>query len=279
MGSLKEYYLSSSEERHERLAEALRISWQELDELDYDIDVNVSKDGLIYCYIIKISEENNPEVIKKIEGIESDLTVRVEPWVLDHDPYDEYELSAISENIEFKRNFDKEIQNIRQLLEISIEGQELKNVYYRQIFITIIGAMEVYLSDALINKVLANREYLEKFIETHPSFKKQKISLSSIFHEYKLIEDKAKSIMLDTVYHKLSNIKKMYESTFSIQFPEISIMQKFIQQRHDLVHRNGKTKQGENIVLNKNVINELIDSASSLVNDVSEKLEYGEIPF
>jgi len=279
MGSLKEYYLSSSEERHERLAEALRISWQELDELDYEIDVNVSKDGLIYCYILKISEENDPEVIKKIEGIESDLTVRIEPWVLDHDPYDEYELSAISENIEFKRNFDKELQNIRQLLEISIEGQDLKNVYYRQIFITIIGAMEVYLSDALINKVLANREYLEKFIETHPSFKKQKISLSSIFHEYKLIEDKAKSIMLDTVYHKLSNIKKMYESTFSIQFPEISIMQKFIQQRHDLVHRNGKTKQGEHIVLNKNVINELIDSASSLVNDVSEKLEYGEIPF
>ena len=112
MGSLKEYYLSSSEDRHERLSNVLGVSYEELDELDYEIEADISKVGLICGYVLKLNEGNNPELINKISSIGSDLTVRIEPWVLERDPYEEYELSAISENTEFKENFDKEIHNI-----------------------------------------------------------------------------------------------------------------------------------------------------------------------
>lgn len=54
MGGLKELYLKGEEEHGIRLTDALNISWEELLSLDYDVKANISKDGLIYDYVMGI---------------------------------------------------------------------------------------------------------------------------------------------------------------------------------------------------------------------------------
>ena len=279
MGGLKEQYLENQEDHYIRLAEARGISWEELIALDYEVTANMSKDGLIYGYVVTFSEENDKQLLAKIFGIDSNLSVHLPTWALERSAEDEYELGAIFDNTEYRSNFLREIESINRLRELAIDDSWLRRVLHRQLFISVIGAVETYLSDAFINKTLSSEYYLERFVATHPEFKKQKISISELFSASRNIREKAKTIMVGTIYHKLPVVKDMYQQTFDIQFPDISEMQKFIAQRHDLVHRNGKTTEGEVVYVDDVTIVTLADLAKNFVNAVTEALLYDEIPF
>lgn len=137
--------------------------------------------------------------------------------------------------------------------------------------------MEIFLSDIFINEVLSSEYYLRKFIENHPEFKRQKINLSEIYSEFDKIRKVAKSVMIGTIFHKLSTVKQMYEKTLAINFPDISKMQKFVLIRHDLVHRNGKTVDENVILLDESDILELFDVTTALINGIYDELE--DLPF
>ena len=114
MGVLKEQYLKDQEDHYIRLAEALGISWEELITLDYEVSANMSKDGLIYGYVVTFNEENDKKLLEKISGIESNLSVHLPAWALERSAEDEYELGAIFDNAEYQSNFLREIENINQ---------------------------------------------------------------------------------------------------------------------------------------------------------------------
>lgn len=278
MGGLKEDYLEGQEERYFKIADALGITWGELLELDYSFDANVSKDGLIYSYLIRLADGNDPAVVSKIKKIRPDNTILLEPWVLERSTIQD-EFDAIFENKDYKQTFSHEMDGLKKLLALPVSDDAVRKVLLRQIFITIIGAVETYLCDAFVNEVLSCRHKLRRFVETHPDFKKMKFSLSEVFAEYEFVEGKAKEVMLGTVYHQLPKIKAMYEDALQINFPDISVMQRFVTQRHDLVHRNGKTATGEKVLLNHQVIVDLQEAAVCLVDSVSSQLELEDIPF
>lgn len=279
MGSLKEYYLEEQEDHYIHLAEALGISWEELLSLDYEVAANMSKDGMIYGYVVTFDQENDSDVLEKISGIDGNLVVRLPPWVFERSADDEYELDAIFDNTEHKSNFFREMENLGRLHELEIESHDLREILLRQLFISVIGALETYLSDAFINKVLSSEAYLENFVSTHPDFKKQKISVSEVFNTSRKIKEKAKTVMVATIYHKLPVVKEMYQKTFNIEFPDISAMQKYVTQRHDLVHRNGKTTDGKEIMVDDEMVFALKAASIEFVEAVSEALEYDDAPF
>jgi hypothetical protein len=64
---------------NQKLASELGISYDELLELEWDIDTNESNDGLIYEYIVTFSEESPKKILNKIEGIEEGYIVRLPP--------------------------------------------------------------------------------------------------------------------------------------------------------------------------------------------------------
>ncbi|MFT6624494.1 MAG: flagellar basal body rod protein FlgB [Cycloclasticus sp.] len=279
MTGLKDQYLEEQEDHYTQLADALGITWEELITLEYEVSANMSKDGLIYEYVVTFSEESDKQVLGNVSGLDSNLTVHLPPWALERSADDEYELGAIFDNTEYKMNFLCEIENLDRLREIDTIDPDLRKILLRQLFISIIGAVETYLSDAFINKALSSETYLENFVTTHPEFKKQKISVSDVFSVSKNIKEKAKTIMVATIYHKLPLVKEMYQKTFDIKFPDISKMQQYVIQRHDLVHRNGKTTNGETVNVDEETIESLKNSAKQLIYGVSDAFEYDDIPF
>ncbi|MEH2209184.1 hypothetical protein [Nostoc sp.] len=64
---------------NQKLASELGISYDDLLELEWDIDTNESDDGLIYEYIVTFSEESPKKILNKIEGIEDGNIVRLQP--------------------------------------------------------------------------------------------------------------------------------------------------------------------------------------------------------
>ena len=79
--------------------------------------------------------------------------------------------------------------------------------------------------------------------------------------------------MLEIIYHNLDKVQNMYVATFEITFPDIAELSKLVVTRHDLVHRNGKTKEGEEVIVDKDVVNDLIAKISKFVEEISLALK------
>ena len=104
-------------EAEEQLASALGLSIEELDELDYEIHTNESNDGLIYEYVVHISESSPSEILSKIDGLSSQNYVRLQPYELESDPYEDELIWDILSSEQFE-NFSKSIKGAQALIRV-----------------------------------------------------------------------------------------------------------------------------------------------------------------
>lgn len=274
MGYWSDVDIAMGERENEaHLAPKLGISYVELCQLDYEIDSEDSADGVINKYLIKFNKNSPKSILEKIKGINKDLTVHMSPWEFNDDYEYEEEYEAIVENSNYLHNFVREIENIKLLLEIEVDQESLKETLYRQLYSSIISTLETFLSSAFINLTVESDEYFQRFIKTNPEFKNQKFELHEIFDKYSSLEKIAQKVMLDTIYHNLPVVRNMFRDTFQIEFPDFSNIQKAVLTRHDLVHRNGFTKEGEKVIIDKEKITDLAEEVQEFVFQLSSKLK------
>jgi len=280
VGYWKQLMIDSHEdEEGNAIADALGISYFDLRKTDYEIEENMSEEGILYNYRIVFSANSPKEILNKIEGLHGN-SVDIATEVLQGEyaqewDYD-YEYDAISSNFGLSENFDHEIKNLQKLNEVDLGSDELNAILKRQIYIGVMGTMETFLSETFVKLALANPANLEKFIKSHPEFSNRKFELKDIFEAYKNIEQTAKGVMLDTIYHNLPVVREMYRSTFEIAFPSIKEAIQCVKVRHDLVHRNGKTKDGAAHVLDSDTINNTMSTVKELVTALVEEIEAKE---
>ncbi|WP_206669068.1 hypothetical protein [Flavobacterium pectinovorum] len=274
MGKMKDWLIDMQENATEfTLAKILGISYEELNELDYQIETDESEDGIIYNYRFELFGNSPKQIIQKINRLQDGKRVYLEPWELDNEFDYDFQFEAITNDKNFLKKFHEEIDNLMSLLAIKIEEPNQKKILNRQVFIGIIGTMESFLSDVFINLIFDNDNYFKNFIKTHPEFKQRKFELREIFEETDRLEETAKKIMLDTIYHNLPVIKEMYEDTFEIKFPSIKEVFKYVFQRHDLVHRNGKTKNGIIVDTNEEAIQDLKMKVIEMITNLAKELD------
>jgi len=109
---------------------------------------------------------------------------------------DELYIAAVISNTKFHRTILENLADIEALLNIEID-EKLQQQFLRGLYINVITAMETFISDAFINKVVGSKEILRKFVETNPDFKKEKLALSQIFCRMDDLEKEAKSYLAD----------------------------------------------------------------------------------
>lgn len=188
------------------------------------------------------------------------------------EPYYDEQYEAISANTAFLEKFGQDIDNILKLTTIKLTDVDLIKLFYRQLYSSVIGIMETYLSDAFINTVFKSKENFRNFFKTFKSFKKQNISISAIYEYEAKAEPIAKKAMLDIIYHNLPIVSNMYKDTFGITFPKFSDIYKAVLIRHDFVHRNGKDKEGKEVNIDEKMITELIDKVRIFIKDIDDQI-------
>ena len=65
--------------------------------------------------------------------------------------------------------------------------------------------------------------------------------------------------MRDVIYHDLPKVSGMFRDALGIELPNIGEIYKSVFIRHDLVHRNGKTKDGDQHAIKQENIASLCD--------------------
>jgi hypothetical protein len=235
------------------------------DEGNYEIEAEWD----VWEYPIGSIEHTDTEVRggKLLQNFENYLPLSLVP-----EDYSKDQLDAILSNTKFHQTFSQEIFSLKVLNNIKIADNNSQKALKRQIYIAAITCLETYLSDAFINTVLSSKEYLKSFFFSFKDFKEQKLQLNELFNYVERAEGIAKKALLEVSYHNLPRVSKMYETALDIKFPDFSKVQKDIVTRHDLVHRNGKNKVGEEIIVDEVMVNEVIFRIESFVNEIDRNL-------
>lgn len=225
------------------------------------------KDG-IWCghvYSNGIAEEKNPVVIESVK-------ISLEEHVKQSLEYGYY-FGTIADNTHYFAHFGESISQIRLLNNLDINEADQKATLNNLLFVNCITAMETYLSDAYINTVLKDQSLIRKLIESAPELKQRKVELSDIFSRFKNLTDEVSKYLIKIIYHNLSKIKPMYKDVLDVNFPDdISNMMRAIQTRHDIVHRNGKSQNGDIIKLSKENIESHLELIESFIGHIESQL-------
>jgi hypothetical protein len=188
------------------------------------------------------------------------------------DDYDNYLVDDIAHITKYYDNFAGSILNIEKLLETKVDSS-VAPVFHRMLFVNAITALETYLSDAFINTVVNTPKLMRRFIEKTPEFRSEKVALSEVFNAVEKIEQKARSYLIDVVWHHVGRVKPMYRDTLGIEFPDdIGPIFKAILVRHDIVHRNGRTKSGEEIIVARDQITDVLRQIEICVQHIDRQV-------
>lgn len=186
----------------------------------------------------------------------------------------DYLTETVSENTKFHQTFVESLNNIEEIVKVDISNSKLMETLNRMLFANTIAAMETYLSDGFINTVVNNPKFIRKLMETTPAFNEKNYKLSDIYNWAENTQKCVTKYLLDIIYHNVFVVKNMYKCVLDIDFPDdMKLIQKAIMIRHDIVHRNGKTKDGEIVKLTEKDVNDNIELIRTFINHIDNQLK------
>jgi len=211
-------------------------------------------------------------ILKVSKEIEDDLSCKEWSKIPKDDDIDEYFIENL--NTEFYKNFEAAVKSIEKLSKQSPNlKDELEQALNRMLYGHIITAMESYLSDAFITTVLSDEKSVKKLVEKAPELRTRTLNLGEIFLRFDSLRDEVQIYLMDLAYHRLDKVRELYYHTLSIDFPKnLSIIFKAILNRHDIVHRNGKRKDGSALNITSNDIDLLLKEVTAFIREVDKQL-------
>ena len=129
--------------------------------------------------------------------------------------YDEELFEAVYENREAQKTLEEDLETIQSLLN-SVIREPLATAQRRLLLANVITALETFLSDTFINRVLPNDVLLQKYLDSEKSFQERKFSLNNAIKMADQIKDIARKELLAMVWHKLDKVKWLYAEVLSI---------------------------------------------------------------
>lgn len=155
-------------------------------------------------------------------------------------------VESANANVDYRKTFNASMEALRALAKRPMpKYRNLQQTFNRMLFASAITAMETYLSDAFIHNVLGDDALTSRLLKSAPELKDRKFSLAELFEWKRHAKEHVSEYLLDIVWHNLAKVRQLYESVLDVRFPEDSDgLHRAVAVRHDLVHRNGRTKSG-----------------------------------
>jgi len=182
--------------------------------------------------------------------------------------------------------FTLSMGSIKSMLNINIDDRHQAEIFNRMLLVQSIASMEAYLSDTIISRVVTDPSTLSKLFKIERVLKQEKYTVAEYLSNEDLPKKRAKKYLSDLIYHNLNKIEILYKKILNIQFDyggcdNKTELLRSIQDRHDCVHRNGKTRYGDILRLNnKEYILKIIGIIELLVSNIEKTIEeYDALPF
>jgi len=216
-------------------------------------------------FLDHVSKEALDDLVSELESESLEWSGKISS-----EGYDEYFYTVIYDNYEFTETLKNNLNGIKKLLKINLPP-ELEQHMNKMLFVNVITTLETFLSDAFIGTVLKDKQLLKDFVRLNSDFSERKFTLNEIFERIDTIEKEVKIYLLGLIWHNLAKVQQMYHSVLHIDFPEnMKLIYKGIAIRHDIVHRNGKTKSGEDVTITRDELIKLMDEVHSFAETIDD---------
>ena len=149
-----------------------------------------------------------------------------------------------------------------------------QNILFPMLYVNMIASVEAYLADTFIRSVLESEENKRKFVETFKDFENVKISFKGIYEKMDGIDMFIFRTLRDIIYHNLGKVKGMYRDALGIDLGDIKELMEAVNKRHDIVHRNCKDKEGNDVIIKKTDVEELFERVKNFVNAIDAQVHH-----
>lgn len=158
-------------------------------------------------------------------------------------------------------SYDKAIDDIIILSRLEIDDFS-ERLLLKMLFANVYSSMEAFLQDSFIFYLTREQKNKEASLKLQDS----KLPKSVVITEE--INPRSVSKIKNFVFHRLSKeICPLFEKTFGISFPDYQYIEKNLMIRHDIVHRNGCSKDKLNVhIISKQQLYELIEEVDKFVH-------------
>tara|TARA_B110000091_G_scaffold212946_1_gene260912 strand:- start:59 stop:931 length:873 start_codon:yes stop_codon:yes gene_type:complete len=225
-----------------------------------------------HFYVI-VGLEDNESGFVEIENVEEKDIIEAITYDYGLYSYEEDQVNAILRSDNSIKRFEQEINSLIELNSQVFEKKSHKETIRRLIFSGGITCLEDYLSSTLIKEVIQDEVFFRNFVRTYKRINNRKFELGNIYDQLDNLYDLVKKELLDVIYHDLPKVKGMYKDSLEVIFPSIENLMKNIRTRHDIVHRNGKTKDGKFISLTKFDIELHLNEIQNFVINIQKQIE------
>lgn len=255
------------------LSDYLGITEEELDELEIELLPDDGSSGeMVYSYYFYVPDTISNELSEQTGWVPGEV-VRMPAYVIDND-IDEAELEWIRQSEQSKR-FDQLIFDLNHLRN-KVSDSEFYNskIELRMVYSYSVTLFEAFLSETAKHVISNNKDALREAVSYFSSLEKaQQFNLMQIMDF-----DILKYVLSKTANLTFHNIDTAHKFLTKILFQNIDLssLAEIIRNRHDIVHRNGKTIKGDEIELSvadvQNAITAIEHVAESIF-EIADKLD------
>ena len=190
-----------------------------------------------------------------------DENFKGEEDVIDSDDYDyDYDNEMYQES---------HTETDRLLTAVDSLASDVRDKFYMLLYANIISKMEAFLCDTIVNYVMSNEKHKQIFVQTYKPLGDQQFPMSAIYSKYNSLDMLIRNALTAIVYHDIKLVKNLYKNNIGIDVQPDEVIMTAIKTRHDIVHRNGKDKDG-NLC---NITKEMVEELSIHMKDYIENIE------
>jgi len=138
--------------------------------------------------------------------------------------------------------------------------------------------METCLGDMIKSVVLSDDYYLKNAITSVSELKNIKLSLMDVYSDSAIVKKVVLKTLSDYLYHNIEKIVPVYSAILGEKTPDnvrnnmpsVILIAKV---RHDIVHRNGVDKDGNDVPLNKEILLKAMKDIKEFVDHMKVSID------
>ncbi|MEL0633362.1 hypothetical protein V6237_11325 [Pseudoalteromonas carrageenovora] len=225
---------------------------------------------------------------------DQDLTVKSDEWqslLIEYSAYqdhlnDEYEwvseIKWLKENgsDDIYQNFMTELTNVKELAKNSL-SQPIpldENLIIKMCYSYSVTLLEAFLGDTIKALISENNVYLNNAIERLEQIRNTKYSLFDLSKSGMDLSGLVIKCVSEVLFHKIDKAMEMYEKVLGCKINiDTTKVKLIINIRHDIVHRNGYTKDNEVINILPHDLYQAINDINYLANQLQKIIETQEV--
>lgn len=174
---------------------------------------------------------------------------------------------------EVYRTFLFSIRNLESLSKSPPEKSTLRALYHRMLYAQTITVLEAYLSDSFLKLVVSRPAFKKRLVTDAGGFKEKKYTLAEILDENPTSDEAIASALSEISWHKIPKVRTLFSVVCGVELAaDISPLIKAVTNRHDIVHRNGKSTKGIIAVIGEREVRDLFSVVRGFAQDVEIKL-------